>query len=104
MRWQSRWRSTLYACSCRRINLTCTTASTTKFMRWQMPKSRQQSQVGSVRRGGALRGKLALLESVSAHVSKELTHHRDAFHDIGRRYQNIDDGSASEIIRARQNL
>jgi hypothetical protein len=44
------------------------------------------------------------LESVSAHVSKELTHHRDAFHDIGRRYQNIDDGSASEIIRARQNL
>ncbi|MDT5105489.1 MAG: hypothetical protein QOI25_3002 [Mycobacterium sp.] len=64
--------------------------------------SAESGWVGSS--GGALRGKLALLESVSAHVSKELTHHRDAFHDIGRRYQNIDDGSASEIIRARQNL
>jgi hypothetical protein len=51
-----------------------------------------------------LRERLADLESVTAHISEELTHHRDTFREIGHRYQNIDDGSATDIIRAHQNL
>lgn len=52
----------------------------------------------------ALQDKLAHLHSITAHISNELAHHRDAFTQIGHRYENIDDAAAADMIRIRDNL
>lgn len=52
----------------------------------------------------ALQEKLAGLQEVTSHISNELQHHRDAFTQIGHRYQDIDQGAAADIIRIRESL
>lgn len=54
--------------------------------------------------GEAIKGKLSHLQTVAAHVSNELTHHRDAFRHIGNKYDTIDQDAAADLIGIRQNL
>ncbi|CRZ14799.1 WXG100 family type VII secretion target [Mycolicibacterium neworleansense] len=54
--------------------------------------------------GAALKGKLSHLQTVADHISTELTHHRDAFRHIGKQYDTIDQDSAVDLLRIRQNL
>lgn len=53
--------------------------------------------VGSSAR--ALTGKVAHLQSISAHISGELLRHRDAFHATGTKYGDTDIASAVVIER-----
>ncbi|WP_029107337.1 WXG100 family type VII secretion target [Mycobacterium sp. URHD0025] len=54
--------------------------------------------------GEVLKGKLDHLQTVADHISNELTHHRDAFRHIGNKYETIDQDSAVDLLRIRQNL
>lgn len=52
----------------------------------------------------ALQAKMADLQAITSHISGELAHHRDAFHQIGHGYENMDEDGAIDILRARDSL